>query len=86
MLAPPLDAGALKAMLTLALPAVAEPMVGVPGTVALLPLPPPPQATKPKAHKAAHNVFWLEKRIFIFASPVKNSQFSIYLQFYFIKK
>ena len=34
MVAPPLELGAVKAMLALALPAVAAPMVGAPGTVA----------------------------------------------------
>ena len=33
MVAPPLELGAVKAMLALALPAVAVPMVGAPGTV-----------------------------------------------------
>jgi hypothetical protein len=45
MAAPPLEAGAVKAMLALALPAVAAPMVGAPGTVVVvvevLELPPP---------------------------------------------
>jgi hypothetical protein len=34
MVDPPLELGAVKAMLALALPAVAAPMVGAPGTVA----------------------------------------------------
>jgi hypothetical protein len=34
MVDPPLEVGAVKAMLALALPAVAKPMVGAPGTVA----------------------------------------------------
>ena len=34
MVAPPLEAGAVNAMLALALPAVAAPMVGAPGAVA----------------------------------------------------
>ena len=34
MAEPPLELGAVKAMLALALPAVAAPMVGAPGTVA----------------------------------------------------
>ena len=33
MVDPPLELGAVKAMLALALPAVAAPMVGAPGTV-----------------------------------------------------
>jgi hypothetical protein len=33
MVDPPLEVGAVKAMLALALPAVAKPMVGAPGTV-----------------------------------------------------
>ena len=37
MLAPPLELGAVNAMLALALPAVAAPIVGAPGTVALVP-------------------------------------------------
>jgi hypothetical protein len=70
MLAPPLEAGALNAMLALALPAVAAPMVGAPGTVTalvlvlvlvLVLLPPPPQATKPSAHTAALSVCRLKK-------------------------
>jgi hypothetical protein len=64
MLAPPLEAGALNAMLALALPAVAAPMVGAPDTVTalvLVLLPPPPQATRPSAHTAALSVFRLKK-------------------------
>jgi hypothetical protein len=38
MLAPPLELGAVKAMLALALPAVAVPMVGAPGTVGVVPV------------------------------------------------
>ena len=37
MLAPPLELGAVNAMLALASPAVAAPMVGAPGAVALVP-------------------------------------------------
>ncbi len=36
MAEPPLELGAAKAMLALALPAVAAPMVGAPGTVVLV--------------------------------------------------
>ncbi len=36
MVDPPLELGAVKAMLALALPAVAAPMVGAPGTVVLV--------------------------------------------------
>jgi UPF0716 family protein affecting phage T7 exclusion len=66
MLAPPLEDGALKAMLALALPAVAAPMVGAPGTVTELVLlsellPPPPQATKTSAQTAALSICRLKK-------------------------
>jgi hypothetical protein len=57
-------------MLALALPAVAAPMAGAPGTVMVLVLefvfvfvllPPPPQATKPIAQTAALSVCRLKK-------------------------
>lgn len=40
MVAPPVELGAVKAMLALALPAVAVPMVGAPGTVTVVVVPP----------------------------------------------
>jgi hypothetical protein len=66
-----LDAGALKAMLALALPALAEPMVGAPGTVTEeLLLLPPPQATKLKVHTAAHKLRWRKNSIRISVPPL----------------
>lgn len=54
MALPPLSLGAVKLMLALALPAVATPMVGAPGTVVVVvPLLPPPQALKAMAASKA---------------------------------
>ena len=56
MVAPPLEDGAVNATLALVLPDVAVPMVGAPGTALLLLSPPPPQADRPHAIRAAETV------------------------------
>jgi hypothetical protein len=56
MVAPPLEDGAVNAMLALVLPDVAVPMVGAPGTVLLLLSPPPPHADRPHEIRAAATV------------------------------
>ena len=63
MVAPPVDAGAMKVMLALALPAVALTPVGAPGAVTVTVgvdgavLPPPPQPVSNRATKTKGSIF-----------------------------
>ena len=61
---PPLDVGALKAMLALVLPEVATGLVGAPGTVATgFTTEEVPQATKNSAHPTATMIFKVCRRL-----------------------
>jgi hypothetical protein len=82
MVAPPLDAGAVKATLALALPAVAVTPVGAPGTVADgvgvgvglgVDVPPPPQAASSRQDKASVSAFMASRLLGIYGGSVKDS-------------